>query len=337
MYLISFILIIILNFLYYLNLIKISKLIGIYDYPDNKRKKHLRKIPPIGGICIFLSIIFFSILNVIYFESKVFSDFYFVKDKIDLRSIFSFYLCITLLMILGIIDDKNGVSANIRLLFFGMIYYLAMMIDNQLLLSSIEISTLNIVVDLESLSPIFTILCFLVLINAFNMFDGINFQSGLFFLIIFTIFFVKGIFTNLSMVLIISLIFFLYFNLKDKVFIGNHGVYFISFTITFFIIKNYNSSVFISAEEVYLILYLPILELLRLFIVRIYKNNSPFTGDRNHIHHYLNNKLNNPFKTSLITNLIAFIPYLVFIFNNNFNILIFTTISYFILILILKK
>ena len=58
------------------------------------------------------------------------------------------------------------------------------------------------------------------MINALNMFDGINIQTGLYCLIIFIIFFVKGIFTNLSMVLIISLIFFIYFNYKDKVFMG---------------------------------------------------------------------------------------------------------------------
>tara|TARA_B100000963_G_C22618689_1_gene668722 strand:- start:710 stop:1723 length:1014 start_codon:yes stop_codon:yes gene_type:complete len=337
MYLINFILIIILNLLYYLNLKKISKLIGIFDFPDQKRKKHLRIVPPIGGICIFLSISVFSFLSFVYSDQEVFSDFYFIDNKIDLKSILSFYLCTTLLIFLGIADDKNGIGANIRLLFFAVIYYLAMMFDDQLLLSTIKIKSLDIIIDLEKLGPFFTILCFLVLINALNMFDGINIQTGLFCLIIFTIFFVKGIFANLSMVLIISLIFFIYFNFKDKVFMGNHGVYFISFIITFFIIKNYNSSVNISAEEVYLILYLPILDLLRLFVVRIYKNNNPFIGDRNHIHHYLNQKLNSFLKTSLLTNVIAFTPFLIFTFYKSFNVLIFTTILYFILILILRK
>ena len=63
-----------------------------------------------------------------------------------------------------------------------------MMFDDQLLLSSIKIKSLDIIIDLEKLGPFFTILCFLVLINALNMFDGINIQTGLYCLIIFIIF-----------------------------------------------------------------------------------------------------------------------------------------------------
>ena len=99
---------------------------------------------------IFINFIF-QFFKFCLFRSKCFSDFYFIDNKIDLRSILSFYLCITLLIFLGIADDKNGIGANIRLLFFAIIYYLAMMFDDQLLLSSIKIKSLDIIIDLEKL------------------------------------------------------------------------------------------------------------------------------------------------------------------------------------------
>ena len=192
-------------------------------------------------------------------------------------------------------------------------------------------------IDLDRVGVFFTICCFLVLINSLNMFDGINIQSGLYLLILFLILAYKKIFFNISIPIIISLIFFLYYNYKNKIFIGNHGIYFLSFILSFLVIKNYNTSNFVTVEEVFLLFYLPILELSRLFITRLYKNKNPFKGDSNHIHHYLNRKIKNLTLTALLTNIISFSPFVFFSIYQSFYILIFTTIFYFLLIIVIRK
>ena len=74
-------------------------------------------------------------------------------------------------------------------------------------------------IELRNISTLFTILCFLLLINALNMFDGINLQVGVYCLIIFLIFFFKNLFPILSLIVIISLILFLYYNFKNKAYL----------------------------------------------------------------------------------------------------------------------
>ncbi len=337
MIILSTLAVILFNLIFYINLNFISKKIGIFDYPDNQRKNHSNIIPPIGGVPIFFSIVLLTLLNIFSDNKTFFEDFYFVHNQIDFKSIFAFFFCTTCLFLLGLLDDKNGVSANLRLIIFGLIFYFATLLDDQLVLSSLKLETLQIEIELDKIKIFFTLCCFLVLINALNMFDGINNQFGLYLLILFSILAFKKIFLFISLPILVSLIFFLYFNFKNKIFIGNHGVYFLSFILSFLIIKNYNSTIYITVEEVYLLLYLPILELLRLFLIRLYKNKNPFRGDSNHIHHYFYKKTNSSLKTALITNLISFLPFIIFSFYKSFYILIVTTFFYFVLIFIIKK
>ena len=337
MIIISFTIAILFNLIFYINLERISKIIGIFDHPDSIRKLHSQIIPPIGGLVIVLSLLIFSLSNFLLSNENSFKEFFFVSNKIDLKSIFCFYFCLIFLFLLGLKDDKDGLSANLRLIFFGFIFYFATLLDDQLVIQSINIQSLSTVIELENVKIFITVLCFLVLINSLNMFDGINLQSGSYLFFVFLFFTLKNVFPIFLILLMISLLFFLFFNYKNKIFIGNQGIYAISFIVAFFIIKNYNTSKSISVEEIYLLLYLPMLDLLRLFIVRIYKNQNPFKGDRNHIHHYLHKKFNSVLKTSLVNNAIAFVPLMIFTIYKSFYVMVITTILYFLLILIIRK
>ena len=329
--------VIIFNIIFYLNLNYISKKIGIFDYPDNSRKIHGKVIPPIGGVSIFASLILFLIISIFIGNKYYFVDYHYVDDQLNYRSILAFYLCSFFLFIVGLFDDKNGLSATLRLLLFGFTFYFSCLLDDQLILESINFQTLNIDIELDRLKIFFTIFCFLVLINSLNMFDGINIQSGLYLIILFSILAYKKIFIYVSLPIIISLIFFLYFNFKNKIFIGNHGIYFLSFILSFLIIKNYNTSNYILAEEVFLLLYLPILELLRLFILRVFRNKNPFKGDKNHIHHYIYKRTKKFNITAIYTNIISFLPFVIFLFYKSFYVLVFTIIFYFLFIVLIKK
>jgi len=325
------------NIFFYININKISKKINIFDIPDNKRKIHKKPIPPIGGLIIFISLSLFLLFSFFFNFEILFEDFFYINNLVDVKSIVSFYFSLILLLVLGLFDDKYGVKANYRLIFFTIIFYLAVLLDDQLILSSIKLNTLNFELNLDKLKYFFTILCFLVLINSFNMFDGINLQSGTFLLFVFSVFIYKGIFFEISMCIFISLIFFIFYNYKNNVFLGNHGIYILSFIISFIILKNYNSSGQISPEEVFLLFYMPILELLRLFFLRIYKNKNPFKGDLNHIHHIIINKNNDIITANMLIFLLSFTPFIIFQLYESFYIIVLSILLYIAAIFTFKK
>ena len=113
-------------------------------------------------------------------------------------------------------------------------------------------------------SEIFTVFCFLIFLNAFNMYDGINLQSSSYSILIFSIFIFKQFYVNLSIVIIISLIFFLILNYKNKCFLGNNGSLFLAFLISYIFVESSNTHLFY-ADEILLIMLIPGLDLIRLF------------------------------------------------------------------------
>jgi UDP-GlcNAc:undecaprenyl-phosphate GlcNAc-1-phosphate transferase len=139
------------------------------------------------------------------------------------------------------------------------------------------------------------------------MFDGINLQSSLYSINIFFIFILKGIFIDISLVMILSLFFFSYLNFKNKCFLGNNGSLLIGFVISYLFIKSQTTENPILADEIFLLMQVPGLDLLRLAIQRIYNKKHPFHSDRNHIHHLLLKKIGY-IKTAFIISGIIIIP-----------------------------
>jgi UDP-GlcNAc:undecaprenyl-phosphate GlcNAc-1-phosphate transferase len=139
------------------------------------------------------------------------------------------------------------------------------------------------------------------------MFDGINLQSSLYSINIFIFLILKGIFVDISVVMILSLIFFSYLNFKNKCFLGNNGSLLIAFIIAYLFIKSQSTHSPFLADEIFLAMQVPGLDLLRLAIQRIYNKKHPFHADRNHIHHLLSKKLGYT-KTLLILIGIIIVP-----------------------------
>jgi UDP-GlcNAc:undecaprenyl-phosphate GlcNAc-1-phosphate transferase len=303
---------------------KISKIINLFDMPDNKRKFHIKKIPSIGGFLIFINIFSFFIYNLIkstFFEFDL--GFFDQQEYI----IFIFFAC--LFFFLGILDDKIYLSANIKLLLYFLIILILILLSNGILINSINFTFFSYNLNIFYVSIFFTILCFLLFINAFNMYDGINLQSGLYSIFIFSVFLYKGIFIEISAMLIISLLFFLYLNFKNKCFLGNNGALIVSFVISYIFIKSNSSNIlFFYADEIFLIMMIPGIDLLRLAIFRLVKGKHPFSADRNHLHHLLLNNFGFN-KTIIILNLMTTIPYFIFIFFGHIiYLIIFSFLTY---------
>jgi UDP-GlcNAc:undecaprenyl-phosphate GlcNAc-1-phosphate transferase len=166
------------------------------------------------------------------------------------------------------------------------------------------------------------------------MFDGINMQVASYSLLIFLIFIFKGTFINTSVVIIISLFFFLILNSKNKAYMGDGGVYLLSYVISYIFIKSYNKNLFV-ADEIFFIMLLPGLDMLRVFLLRLINGKNPFKPDRTHLHHLLLNYFSDRY-VFLIIFIYIFLVILLYYFINPI-ILFFSVITIYLIILFFIK
>ena len=329
---IFFFLQIILNILITLKINKFSKFINILDRPDGNLKRHHFNIPLLGGVIIFLnlSLIFFCSF---FFDYDLFNIKISLNEKISAISLLLLFFC------LGLFDDKYGIKPGKKILLSITFSILILNLNSNLLIDDIKLSFIDNQLSLQGFNYLFTIFCFVILINALNFYDGINGQSCIFFIICFTYLAYRSPIFIFYITIIIALAFILFLNFSNKLFMGDNGIYIIGSILILGLIYEYN--VFRSieyADEIFLLLLLPGYDLLRLSITRIFKGKNAFYGDRNHIQHMLINKF-----SILISNLILFVlatlPIFLHLFMklNFFVILFIITIIYIIIIMKLKN
>ncbi|QWX84354.1 undecaprenyl/decaprenyl-phosphate alpha-N-acetylglucosaminyl 1-phosphate transferase [Cellulophaga sp. HaHaR_3_176] len=295
MYLLVFIAIVIpflISLRMFLIIIYSVRIKNLMDDPVD-RSMHERTTPTLGGVGIFIT---FSIsLIVLGIVAPLIRE-----DLIKLLSII--VVCITLLF-LGVKDDMIGFSPVKKLIV-------------QIFTGSIIVSTTDLrIASLEGifgvyeipfvLSIILTVFVFTFIINCFNLIDGIDGLSGSIAILIcisFGTFFCLNhdyLMVLVSMVLIGSILGFLRFNLSktNKIFMGDSGTMFIGFLLPYiafsFLIMNSKENIGVTIPNGIIftlaVLSFPILDALRVFIVRIKAKRSPFSADKNHIHHRLIN------------------------------------------------
>jgi UDP-GlcNAc:undecaprenyl-phosphate GlcNAc-1-phosphate transferase len=322
------IILIVLNFFLYYKLKYFSKLFSIYDYPDKIRKFHKNKTPLIGGFFLFLNI--FTIVIYLFIYNQELNIFTSTKNLII------FFLTLTSIFLLGIYDDKYYISANKKLVLLTCIVFIFLKLDNSLVIKIINFSFLKKEVDLEDFGFYFTLFCFLLFINAFNMFDGINMQSALYALFIFLILLINNVYIYISLPLIFAILFFLYYNYQSKIFLGDAGTHVLGFLISYLIIKSYNNYSVFSADFIFLIMAVPGYELLRLAVSRLLINKHPFHADRNHIHHLILKKYGYLYAL-IISQMLIVAPIIIYSQTNLVVALIFSFISYCLTIYFFKK
>jgi UDP-GlcNAc:undecaprenyl-phosphate GlcNAc-1-phosphate transferase len=308
---------------------KISKITKLIDRPDSIRKFHSKAVPLLGGIMIFSSFLLIN-LYLIFFQD------------LSKTSLIIFLSC-TSCLILGLMDDIKRISYKYKFLILTIIFYLSISLDINLQINKIYFSTFQKEYYLNYLSILFTVLCLLLLTNAINLIDGMD---GLC-ILISTIFimWIINVFHNaepLYVVIITSLFYILYLNLKQNIFLGDSGTLFLGCLIGLNIILNYNlemSKNYYAVENIFITLMLPGLDMLRVFAVRIVNKKNPFLPDRMHLHHLLIAQGLNKTKILIIFTLLILLP--IFInFYTNINliyIILFYILFYVILILKLKK
>ena len=271
-------------------IILLSQEKNLMDEPE-ERSSHTYRVPTYGGAAIFIVV---SVLVMI-----LISLFGFAEGQIS--DILALMAGISILFFLGIKDDMIGLDPTKK--FIGQLLATFIVV----VLADVRIESLEGIFGVGQLpywaSIIFTFFVYLLVINAYNLIDGIDGLAGSVALIaslVFGVFFLVA--DNIAMdivsfVLAGALIGFLRYNLSStrKIFMGDSGSLFIGFLLAYqavaFLKTNATAEpepIITNAPVVVLtILAFPLLDTLRVFILRALKGRSPFSPDRNHLHHRL--------------------------------------------------
>lgn len=257
-----------------------SEAVGLNDIPDS-RKNHESPVPAVGGLAVFFGLAA-STLAFVPFDS----------DSI------SYFSGAMMCVLLGVIDDRNGLSAKFKLVAQVFItLFLCMQMEHFLFNLGDLVGTGDIY--LGSASYALTALAVIGAINSFNMLDGLDGLVGGVALVIFAsmafLFSANGISFDmmLAMALAVALIPYLLMNLtippfKTKVFLGDAGAMLIGYSVVWLLIGGTQTSSpsFTPAAALWLV-GLPLMDMASVMIHRVKAGHSPLEADHRHIHHRL--------------------------------------------------
>lgn len=269
--------------------ISIVKYKRLMDKP-NERSSHKKATPSLGGIAFYIVFIF----------SMYFNDRY---DSLNISM--SILPGLTLLFFLGLKDDLVVLAPSTKLLgqmiacLFVLVHY------------KFEVGGLHGFFGIHEVHPIvggtIGLIMMLTIINAFNLIDGIDGLASSIGIVAFSSFAVLFFMLELYFLALSALTMcgilsgFLIFNLSQKerrrIFMGDTGSMLIGFLIAVMSVRLMAiEPEFINKlpfDKIYLplviisIITIPLYDTIRVFVIRILAGRSPFSADRNHLHHII--------------------------------------------------
>jgi UDP-GlcNAc:undecaprenyl-phosphate GlcNAc-1-phosphate transferase len=232
----------------------------------NSRKLQKKPVPNSGGVVIASAVMVFLLIA----ELQL--------DWLLIVSIFA--VCMV-----GLIDDRIDLSPKLK-------FIAQIMVGLCLWIGGFKVNLLSLAFDVH-LSSLFnaleSIFIFVAVVNAINLFDGINgLCAGLILMVVWGKL-IMGIDPGLSSVYWITsigLIVFLYFNLRNKMYLGDAGSLFLGLIGFISLTGDYSQSeIALGVGFVFGVLVIPLGDTVRVVLIRLLERKSPFQADRNHLHH----------------------------------------------------
>ncbi len=244
----------------------------------NQKRLSSLKVPTYGGISMSLAFLVSTRL----------------LGKVD-SEIIQIAIYAVLITIIGFIDDRYNLNWKIKLVL-------------QLVAISTPIYLLNIYLNIEQLIGInlnnilnlfTTVIWILLIVNSLNFLDNMDGLAATTATMIAISLGILSYITNqykltdISIVLVASMLGFLYFNFpKAKLYMGDSGSLFLGYCLGFISIlfswnNNIESSWIFQIQPVILFFTIPLLDLMTVMISRIKNGKSPMTGGTDHISHRL--------------------------------------------------
>jgi UDP-N-acetylmuramyl pentapeptide phosphotransferase/UDP-N-acetylglucosamine-1-phosphate transferase len=265
-------------------LIRVAELKHLYDEPD-ERKSHKIRIPTLGGLGFFAG---FVLATAVCVPSQ---------QTFPLQYLLAAFFII---FIVGMKDDIVGLSPVKKLIgqlvaAFAIIYLGNLQIRN--MYGAFGIGELP-----YHFSLLLTYFTFIVVVNAFNLIDGIDGLAGSVGLLVSAVLGAYFLYVNevlyavMGFALAAGLAAFLIYNITPaRIFMGDTGSLLVGLVNATLIVKfievagNPAGTFPLQAVPAiaFAVLIIPLFDTLRVFAIRMSRGRSPFTADRHHIHHYM--------------------------------------------------
>ncbi len=253
---------------------------GLVDEPDD-RKKHVGNIPLIGGVAIYVVLLVVLALSGQVQEHK------------------AFLVAAAIIVATGIWDDFKGVAPGIRLMIQAASICIVALWGGVYLADLGNILPGGNALILGQLAIPFTIVAGVGLINAFNMTDGLDGLCGSLALVAIggaiAVATVSGAHQADARMLIVfsgAVAGFLLFNFRfpgrkqAKVFLGDAGSYLLGFTVLYAVMRlSQGQDRAMPPVAALWFCLLPLLDMGGITVRRMLRGLSPFSADREHLHH----------------------------------------------------
>nr|WP_205246596.1 MULTISPECIES: UDP-N-acetylglucosamine--undecaprenyl-phosphate N-acetylglucosaminephosphotransferase [unclassified Enterobacter] len=259
---------------------KAARRVGLVDKP-NFRKRHQGTVPLVGGISVFAGVCFTFLIGNYY-----------------IPHLWLYLLCAGTLVLVGALDDRYDISVKIRAAVQAIIAIVMMVIGN-LYLGSLGYILGPWELVLGPFGYFLTLFAVWAAINAFNMVDGIDGLLGGLSSVSFA---AMGIILLLDgqhslamwcFAMIVAILPYIILNLgllgrRYKVFMGDAGSTLLGFTIIWILLETTQGKTHpISPVTALWIIAIPLMDMIAIMYRRLRKGMSPFSADRQHIHHLI--------------------------------------------------
>ncbi|EJF32155.1 MULTISPECIES: UDP-N-acetylglucosamine--undecaprenyl-phosphate N-acetylglucosaminephosphotransferase [Enterobacteriaceae] len=259
---------------------KVARRVGLVDKP-NFRKRHQGTVPLVGGISVFAGVCFTFLIGNYY-----------------IPHLWLYLLCAGTLVLVGALDDRYDISVKIRAAVQAIIAIVMMVIGN-LYLGSLGYILGPWELVLGPFGYFLTLFAVWAAINAFNMVDGIDGLLGGLSSVSFA---AMGIILLLDgqhslamwcFAMIVAILPYIILNLgllgrRYKVFMGDAGSTLLGFTIIWILLETTQGKTHpISPVTALWIIAIPLMDMIAIMYRRLRKGMSPFSADRQHIHHLI--------------------------------------------------
>lgn len=263
-----------------LNAETIGNRLRVMDRPDNRRKRHAKDTPLVGGICILLPLL-------IWIFGALAAGL--VTDNGVLAALM---LCAAGVGLVGFADDQAPISPLSRVLLLIVFLTLAFFIDPALIARTLNWGSFE-----PTPIPVWGY-CLLLglttvgIVNAVNMADGQNgLVPGMFVVWSLCLMLVGDpLVSQAALVLTFLSLVVLLFNLRGSLFLGDCGSYGVTFLLGLLTMLSHAQGR-VSIETATVWYFIPVVDCLRLILTRSVQGRSPMAPDTDHFHHRLQAKL----------------------------------------------
>lgn len=274
-----------------LNAESICTSLRLMDIPVG-RKKHNAPTPLMGGITLLGAFVPVALAFIFMSASERWFG-----------SLLIWVGCVSAMALVGLGDDRHSLSPRLRLIISFLVFSTAAAVDPTFNIRVLDFNLPPLTLGLGTwwLAIIFTVICCVGLLNAVNMADGKNglvLGLSLGWLGILSLRATEPLLPLIGLFAAVLTILFI-FNMRGRLFLGDGGAYAIATAIGLLAIMIYNTPGTetlraVSADELVLLFVVPVGDSFRLSYKRLRQGRSPMSADRDHLHHYLQDRFGWP-------------------------------------------